>query len=85
MKLEVPPPVEGVGLPLTARVPKQEPRELKFEEPLVAAASGVVVAQPSKKRPWTKESISVPFSALSRTEMALMFDKASGHLVTEVD
>lgn len=64
VKLEVPPPAEGVGLPWTTFTPKPELMEVKVEEPPVTAASGVV-AQASKKRPWPKESTRVPFSAFS--------------------
>ena len=44
-----------------------------------------MVAVASKKRPFLEEAMRLPFSALSRAEMAARFDKASEHLVTELD
>lgn len=70
VKLEVPPPSEGMGLTSTVLAPKPEPMEVKLDEPPVVVASAVVIAQASQKRPWSEESTKVPLQSLSRSEMA---------------
>ena len=47
--------------------------------------SAAVATTASKKTTWPEETARLPFSALSRAEMAARFDMASEHLITELD
>ncbi|KMT06073.1 hypothetical protein BVRB_7g163950 [Beta vulgaris subsp. vulgaris] len=97
VKLELDPRVEeGKQLP-SFLAPKPEPKEVKAEAPASVkiedppapsapvTSSAVVVATASKRKPWPEEAMRLSFSALSRAKMAARFDKASKHLVTELE
>ena len=80
VKLEADPSIEGGKQPPSLLAPKPEPKDVNVEDPPAAAATTA-----SKKRPWLAENARLPFSALSRAEMAARFGKASEHLMTELD
>ncbi|XP_048489967.1 uncharacterized protein LOC125491931 [Beta vulgaris subsp. vulgaris] len=100
VKLEADPSLDGGRQPPILPAPKVEPKEAKAEEsalikvedlpasssPATSSVVAVAVATASnKKKPLLEEAMRLPFSALSRVEMAARFDKASEHLVTELE
>ncbi|KMS98303.1 hypothetical protein BVRB_4g093710 [Beta vulgaris subsp. vulgaris] len=93
-KLEADPSIEERKQPPSLLAPKPEPKDVKakvltsvkVKDPPTTATSSVAAATTaSKKKPWPEETTRLPFSALSRAEMATRFVKASEHLMTELD
>ena len=93
VKLEADPSIEERKQPPSLLASKLEPKDVKaevltsfkVEDPPAAATSSTTAAATSSKKAWSEKTRRLPFSTLSRIEMAAKFDKASEHLMTELD